>query len=238
MRKKVLGLIPARGGSKGVPRKNIKILGGRPLLYYTAKPALESKLLNKVIISTEDQEIADIARTLGIEVPFLRPQELALDTTPTLPALIHALEFMKNELNEEYDYLCLLQPTNPLRDVETIDACIAKIIEEDLDSVFTTLEVPTEVNPHWVYFEKENQTLELSTGGYEPIPRRQSLPRAYYREGSVYVTKTSVILEQNSLYGNKVGGYLLNQPCPINIDTMEDWEKAESYFKLNNLCAE
>jgi len=231
---RILGLIPARGGSKGVPKKNIKLLAGKPLLYYTAQHAFEADLLTKIIISTEDEEIAEVAQSLGIEVPFMRPQELATDTSPSIDAVVHAIIEME-KLGEYYDAVCLLQPTNPLRDKGTIDACIQKMIDEDLDCVITTLKVPHEHNPFWVYLEKEDGSLELSTGGTNPIPRRQSLPDAYFREGSVYVTKTNIILERNTLYGDRVGGYLLDQACPINIDTMADWEKAERYFAENKI---
>ncbi|MCX6351887.1 MAG: acylneuraminate cytidylyltransferase family protein [Bacteroidetes bacterium] len=231
---KVLGIITARGGSKGVPRKNIKLLAGKPLLYYTAIPALNAKSLSKVCLSTDDAEIAEVGKSLGVDVPFLRPAALAEDATPTLPVLQHALNFYK-EQGEVFDAICLLQPTNPLRQTHVIDACVNKLFEQDLDSVVTTLKVPYEYNPHWVFFEQDNGELKLSTGGTEPITRRQALPAAYHREGSVYVTKANVILEQNSLYGKRVGGYLLELPCPINIDTMDDWAVAEKYFEENKV---
>ncbi len=236
--RKVLGVIPARGGSKGVPRKNIRLLAGKPLLFYTALPALEAKMLSRVVLSTEDEEIAEVGRSLGLDVPFLRPPELAKDDTPTLPVLEHLLAELSLQ-GEEYDAICLLQPTNPLREAHVIDACINMLFDQDLDSVVTTLKVPHEYNPHWVFFANENTgLLELSTGGTVPIPRRQLLPEAYHREGSVYVTRTDVIHKEHSLFGERVGGYLLDMACPINIDTLDDWEKAEQYFKSNVICAE
>src|SRR5262245_13926725 len=119
----VLGLIPARGGSKGVPRKNIKPLAGKPLLNYTAEAALSSQKLTRVILSTEDEEIAEVGRACGIEVPFLRPAELAQDTTPTLPVVQHALQFLE-AMGSHFDAVCLLQPTNPFRRTVDIDNCI------------------------------------------------------------------------------------------------------------------
>src|SRR5262249_10704611 len=120
---RVLGLIPARGGSKGVPRKNIKLLCGQPLLSYTAREALASRKLSRIILSTEDQEIATVGRECGLEVPFLRPSELAEDNTPTLPVAQHAMRWMEQS-GDRFEALCLLQPTNPLRRTEDIDACI------------------------------------------------------------------------------------------------------------------
>jgi CMP-N-acetylneuraminic acid synthetase len=227
---KVLGLIPARGGSKGVPRKNIKLLAGKPLLHYTATPALKASSLTKVILSTDDEEIAEVGRSLGLSVPFLRPAELAQDATPTLPAVQHALRFLE-EAGEHYDAVCLLQPTNPLRKPEDIDNAVNMLIEKDLDCVISTLEVPHEHNPYWVFLPNEEGLLHLATGGTEPIPRRQLLPKAYHREGSIYVSKRDVIMEKNSLFGERIGGYLMQMACPINIDTLEDWEKAEAYFR-------
>jgi len=227
---KVLGLIPARGGSKGVPGKNIKLLSGKPLLSYTAEAALQAKSLAKVILSTDDEKIAEIGQKFGLEVPFLRPSELAQDSTPTLPVVQHALKFLK-DAGEEFDAVCLLQATNPLRKYEDIDACVQKLIDGNYDSVFSTLEIPTEYNPYWAFVENGEGYLHLATGGSEPIIRRQILPKAYYREGSIYVAKTEVILGKNSFYGKKIGGYLLDRSVSINIDTMQDWENAEEYFK-------
>jgi CMP-N,N'-diacetyllegionaminic acid synthase len=223
---KVIGLIPARGGSKGLPRKNIRVLNGEPLLYYTASAALTSRLLSRVILSTEDEEIARIGKECGLDVPFLRPMELAQDDTPTLPVVQHALKFFENR-GEYYDAVCLLQPTNPLRRAEQIDACIQLLEEQKVDTVFTVLQVPPKYNPHWVYFQSENGLLHISTGEQEPLPRRQMLPQAYHREGSVYVTRRDVIMKQNSLYGSKILGYELNPDESVNIDSLDDFTRAE-----------
>jgi CMP-N-acetylneuraminic acid synthetase len=224
---RVVGLIPARGGSKGVPRKNIKPLAGKPLLAYTAEAALAAKHLSRVVLSTDDEEIAAVGRACGLDVPFLRPAELAEDSTPTLPVVQHALRWLL-ESGDAFDAVCLLQPTNPLRRAADIDACIALLIEQQADTVFSMLAVPAEHNPHWVYFKSEDGSLRLATGETTPIPRRQLLPAAYHREGSVYVTRTNVVLEQNSLYGARVVGYEMDAAQSINIDTPEDWAKAEA----------
>ncbi|HET9530019.1 MAG TPA: acylneuraminate cytidylyltransferase family protein [Blastocatellia bacterium] len=222
---RVLGLIPARGGSKGVPRKNIKLLCGKPLLEYTAQAALASRLLSRVILSTEDEEIAEAGRRCGLEVPFLRPQELAADDTPMLPVIEHAVRWVE-ERGERFDAICLLQPTNPLRRAEEIDGCIELLIGTGADSVVTVLPVPAEYNPHWVYFQTEEGTLYLSTGEASPISRRQDLPPAFHREGSVYVTRRDVLMETGSLYGRRLVGYRLDPAGSVNIDTVEDWQRA------------
>ena len=223
----VLGLIPARGGSKGVPRKNIRQLAGKPLLAYTAEAALASSRLTRVILSTDDEEIAEVGRSCGLEVPFLRPAKLAEDTTPTLPVVQHAVQFLETR-GEQFDAICLLQPTNPLRQTSDIDGCIELLESAAADTVFTMLAVPAEHNPHWVYFRNNDGSLRLSTGEATPIPRRQSLPPAFHREGSVYVARRDVVMIENSLYGARVIGFEIERSRSVNIDNLEDWAKAES----------
>lgn len=223
---RVLGLIPARGGSKGVPRKNIKLLCGKPLLWYTAQAALEATRLARVVLTTDDEEIAAVGRDCGVEVPFLRPAELAQDSTPTLPVAQHAVRMLE-ESGDRFDALCLLQPTNPLRRSADIDACIDLLDSSEADAVATILPVPAEYNPHWVYFQDAEGLLRLSTGEDAPIPRRQSLPPAFHREGSVYVVRRDVLMDGNSFYGRRFAGFLLDAARHANIDTFEDWERAE-----------
>lgn len=234
---RILGLIPARGGSKGVPRKNIRSLSDKPLLQYTAEAALAARGLSRVILSTDDEEIADFGRRCGVDVPFIRPAQLAKDDTPMLPVVQHALRSME-EQGETFDAVCLLQPTNPLRRADDIDACIELLRQTDADSVITVLPVPAEHNPHWVYFRDEQNLLRLSTGEAVPITRRQDLPPAYHREGSVYVTKVDVVMEENSLYGGRVLGYEIELERSVNIDTPEDWSRAEAFLSANiqTLC--
>lgn len=234
----VLGLIPARGGSKGVPRKNIKLLAGRPLLAYTAEAALATNKLSRVILSTEDEEIAEVGRACGLEVPFLRPAELALDTTPSLPVIQHAVRTLEAQGSRSdavcrFDAICLLQPTNPLRRAADIDGCIELLEREQADTVFTMLAVPAEHNPHWVYFQNGDGSLRLSTGEAAPIPRRQLLPPAYHREGSVYVTRRDVVMLDNSLYGARILGFEIERQRSVNIDTLSDWHEAEARLQAD-----
>ncbi len=210
-----------------MPRKNIRLLAGKPLLAYTAEAALASSRLTRVILSTDDEEIAEVGRGCGLEVPFLRPAELAEDTTPTLPVVQHAVRFLEAQ-GERFDAICLLQPTNPLRQTSDIDGCIDLLESAEANTVFTMLAVPAEHNPHWVYFRNADGSLQLSTGEAMPIPRRQNLPPAFHREGSVYVTRRDVVMIENSLYGARVIGFEIERSRSVNIDNMEDWAKAES----------
>jgi CMP-N-acetylneuraminic acid synthetase len=230
---RVLGLIPARGGSKGVARKNARTLCGKPLLQYTAEAALGSHQLSRVLLSTDDQEIAEIGRACGLAVPFIRPDELARDDTPMLPVVQHALGWAEQQ-GDYFDAVCLLQPTNPTRRSELIDACIELFDERSADSVMTVIPLPQEHNPYWSYVQDELGLLQLATGGFEPIRRRQDLPPAFIRDGSVYVTRRDVLMERNSLYGTRVIGYELDAEQSVNIDNLDDWARAETMLSANN----
>ncbi|WP_111672145.1 acylneuraminate cytidylyltransferase family protein [Algoriphagus litoralis] len=224
---KILGLIPARGGSKGIPGKNIKSLAGQPLLAYTLNSARESSLLTKVILSSDDAEIIQVARQLNLEVPFVRPSDFASDAAPTLPVIIHALQFFE-EQGQQFDAVCLLQVTSPFRRPGMVDEAIQRFIDTRADSLISVLPVPHEFNPHWVFEPGSNGLLEIATGEKTIIPRRQDLPPAYFRDGSIYLTKTAVLLNQHSLYGEKIAHILGDPERYVNLDTMKDWEKAES----------
>ncbi len=227
---KVLGLIPARGGSKGVPRKNIRNLCGKPLLGYTAEAALKAKNLSRVVLSTEDEEIAEVGKNFGLDVPFLRPSELAEDKTPTLPVIQHTILKLQ-EMGENFEAVCLLQPTNPLRRSEDIDSCIKLLLDSGADSVISVLPVPHEYNPNWVFVGNGNGFVKLANGDSEPISRRQDLPPAFYRDGSIYVTRNDVVLKGNSLYGLKIQPYEMNPRFSANIDTVEDWKTVEKIIE-------
>jgi CMP-N-acetylneuraminic acid synthetase len=223
---RVLGVVPARGGSKGVPGKNVRLLSGKPLLQYTAEAARGSRLLSRVVLSTENEEIARIGLECGLEVPFLRPPQWAADDTPMLPVVQHAVSWMEDQ-GEFFDAVCLLQPTNPFRRSEDIDACIRLLEISGADAVVTVLPVPEEHNPHWVYFADESGLLRLSTGEAAPITRRQELPPAYHREGSVYVTRRDVLMKENSFYGRRLVGHCIEPKLSVNIDRPSDWVRAE-----------
>jgi len=223
---RVLGIVTARGGSKGVPRKNVRELAGKPLIAWTAEAALRATRLARIVLTTDDQEIAEVGRRYGLEVPFMRPPELALDSTPSLPVLQHAVATLE-AAGDRYEAICLLQPTNPLRRPETIDACIELLESTGSDSVFTVLPVPAEYNPHWVFFRSPNGALTTAMPG-PLIPRRQELPPAFHREGQVYVTRRDVLMNENSLYGTRLCGFPIDASWTANIDTPEDWARAEA----------
>jgi CMP-N,N'-diacetyllegionaminic acid synthase len=223
---RILAVIPARGGSKGVPRKNIRRLNGKPLLQYTTEAALAAQRLTRVIVSTDDDEIAELGRRCGVEVPFLRPPHLAEDGTPMIAVVQHALAHMEHA-GDRFDAVSVLQPTCPFRPRGEIDGCIETLERTGVDAVMTVAVVPSEYNPHWVYLAGEDGCLRLVTGAAEPIPNRQALPQAFHRDGSVYVTRRQVIVERHSFYGDRVLGCLVAPEGRVNIDTLDDWHAAE-----------
>ena len=223
---RVLGLIPARGGSRGIPRKNVRLLAGRPLLHYTAETALAARRLSRVVVSTDDLEIAQVAAECGVEVPFLRPGALAGHETPTLPVVQHALTWLERN-GDRFDAVCILQPTSPFRTTREIDDCIDLLEASGADTVMTMAPVPCEYNPHWVYVMDANGCLGLVTGAPAPITRRQDLPAAFHRDGSVYVSRYQVIAGTNSLYGACIRGCVVEAEGRVNLDTLEDWHHAE-----------
>jgi len=179
-----------------------------------------------VVLSTEDAEIAEVGRRCGLDVPFIRPAELAQDATPSLAVLQHALRWLEAR-GDCYGAVCLLEPTAPFRAENEIDACVELLCDSGADAVVTVRRVPDEFNPHWTYLRDQDGYLRLSTGDATPLGRRQDLPPAYHRDGSVYATRRDVVLERNSLYGNRLVGYLVDGTPRVNIDTPADWARAE-----------
>jgi CMP-N,N'-diacetyllegionaminic acid synthase len=228
---RILGIIPARGGSKGVPGKNIKLLNGKPLLQYTTEIALESQHLTDVILSSDDSQIITVAESLGIQVPFMRPSALADDQTPTIDVIIHALQWFENQAIF-FDAVCLLQVTSPFRTVEFLDRAIIKYMGSGCDSLVSVQKVPYEYNPHWTFEVNPAGNLKIATGEDQIISRRQELPDAYHRDGSIYITKTEVLLQQYSLYGKSTSFIESSPECYVNIDTLADWEKAEQISRI------
>jgi CMP-N,N'-diacetyllegionaminic acid synthase len=229
---RILGLIPARGGSKGIAGKNIKCLGGRPLIGYTSEIALQSHYLTEVILSSDDASIITIAKELGISVPFVRPNALAQDTTPSIDVILHALEWYQAHAIF-FDAVCLLQVTSPFRTVAFLDAAIEKFIKSGCDSLISVQQIPHEYNPHWAFEVNSEGNLKIATGEEQIISRRQELPVSYHRDGSIYITKTEVLLRDHSLFGKTTAFIESDSESYVNIDTMADWNIAEEMIKKN-----
>jgi len=229
---KILGLIPARSGSKGIPNKNSKELNGKPLIAYSIESALKSKLITTVAVSTDSDKILMISKKYGVNTLIKRPSQLASDDSPTIDTVVHALRVLE-EMGEKFDAVCLLQPTSPFRTSSLIDECIQKFSENRSDSLVSVREVPHEFNPHWVFEPNEKDCLIISTGEKNIITRRQDLPKAFIRDGEIYITKSSVILNQNSLYGKSMSYFVNTTQYYVNLDTEDDWENATELLNNN-----
>ena len=227
---KILGLIPARGGSKGVPGKNIKILAGKPLIAFTVEQVNDSSLIDRLILSTDDKEIAAVAKSIGLEVPFMRPDELANDTAGSLAVVQHALNFVESQ-GEKYDAVCLLQVTSPYRPDGCIDEAIELFKKTQPDSLVSVRKVPDEFNPHWTFEIGTDNRLNIATGEEKIIPRRQELPSAYHRDGAIYITSVETIRNKGSLLGDDIVAFPIDSPKLINIDTMDDWNEAVEFYE-------
>ncbi len=223
---RTLGVITARGGSKGVLRKNIRPLLGKPLVAYTIEAANASRLLTDSVVSTEDEEIAAVCREHGGNVPFMRPAELAEDLTPSLPVVQHAVREMERLSGQPYDAVVLLQPTSPLRRPEDIDACIQMLVESGADSVVSV----TEAKQHPLKMKRivgENIVINYIDQGADDMRPRQALPPVYVRSGDVYVSWRRVVMDENQLIGRDCRGYMIPAERTIDIDSEFDFLWAE-----------
>ncbi len=224
---KILAVIPARGGSKAIPGKNIRILGLKPLIEYTFDAAKASVLLDRIILSTDDKEIARIGKMNKIEVPFLRPAQLAKDTSPTLPVIRHAVKFLEENDNYRADMIVILQPTSPLRRSEHIDEALEILIDTKADSVVSVTELPHQHNPYSVMKIDNGRLIPFIEDG-ERYTQRQQKPLLYARNGaSIYAFKYETLINEDSLYGNDCRPYIMNKADSIDIDDVADFELAE-----------
>ena len=219
-RVKILGLIPARGGSKGILRKNIKVIAGKPLIAWTIEAALRSRFLDAVIVSTDDEEIATVARQCGAQVPFMRPAALADDFTPGLDPVFHALSKLP-----EFDSVLLLQPTSPLRTTDDIDSCIDMAKKNSAPCVVSVSE--PDVHPYWVYRLNDDQTMRALVETHEAVNRRQDLPLVYALNGALYFANSLWLTRQQKFMTDETAAYVMSPERSIDIDTPLDWKLAE-----------
>lgn len=227
---KILAVIPARGGSKEIPRKNIKKIGGKPLIAYTIEAALKSKYLDRIIVSTDDEEIAEIAKKCGAEVPFIRPKELAEDDVPLVPDVLrHSVEELKRNENFDVDIIVMLQPTSPLRKTKYIDLAIEKLINTKCDWVVTVLKV----NHHPFRMRRmKGDKLELLFAAKKTWAQRQDLPPVYYLTGALYATRKDVIMKKDVFQNKDWRGIAMEEEDGIDIDTLTDFLVVDAILKM------
>jgi CMP-N-acetylneuraminic acid synthetase len=221
-----LGVIPARGGSKSVPRKNITLVQGKPLIAYTIEAAQHSRLLTHFLVSSDDAEIISVARQYGAPVPFVRPAELATDTAPSLPVVQHAVGEMERLHGITYDYVVLLQPTTPLRLAEDIDAALEKLVATGADSVISVCDVGA-YHPARMRQIVDDRLVELPIREPKEMARRQDLPPVYIRNGAIYAVKRDVVMLENSMSGSDCRAYIMPEERSVNVDSKLDLLLAE-----------
>ena len=222
---RVVGIIPARGGSKGLPGKHLRSLGGRPLIAWTFDAARASRTLSRVVLSTDAPEVAALARESGVDVPFMRPDALASDDAPMLDVLVHAVEAL-TAAGDHPDVVVLLQPTSPLRTAAHIDAAVTLLETSGADAVVSVVEVPHRFNPVSVLRMDGDRVAPWSPG--PAVTRRQDKPRVFARNGpAVLAVRTRVLLEERSLYGQDTRAISMTDAESVDIDTAWDLAVAE-----------
>jgi len=228
--KTFLAIIPARGGSKGLPGKNIKELCTKPLIAWSIEAGLKSSYIDEVMVSTDDQGIADIAKTYGANVPFLRPDDLASDTATSFDAVKHTIDYYKNVLHKTYDYIVLLEPTSPLRESSDIDNAIEQLLSSEADSI-VGISKTEDQNP--AFLIKKNRQNFIT--GYEnadmKVLRRQDIQDVYFFEGTVYISQTNALLTQKTFYHSQTIGYEVPKYKSLEIDDMDDFIMVEAMMK-------
>jgi CMP-N,N'-diacetyllegionaminic acid synthase len=210
--KRILAIIPARGGSKGLSRKNLRELCGKPLIAWTIAAAQKSHYIDRLILSSEDEEIISIAQEWGCEVPFIRPQELAQDDTGGLEPVLHAIHY----LEEQYDYVMLLQVTSPLRTTEDIDGCIAWCLEKKAKSCIGISEARE--SPYWMFHVESNDKLTPCIATDQEYRRRQDLPTTYMVNGALYIAETNWLVANQDFSSPDTIGYILPTERSIDVD--------------------
>jgi N-acylneuraminate cytidylyltransferase len=222
---RVLGVIPARGGSKGVPRKNLRPLGGRPLIAWTIVAARDAERLTRTIVTTDDDEIAEVARGLGADVPFRRPAELASDTASGLDNARHALQTVEELEGQRYDAAMLLQPTAPFRTAADIDGAVARLEETGADSVISVVDVGGHHPARMKYLDGD-RLVDPPFCEERENQNRQELAPMYLRNGAIYLTRRDVLLG-GSFKGSDCRAWIMPDDRSVNNDTMHDFELAE-----------
>ncbi len=219
---KILGVIPARGGSKSVPHKNLAPLNGKPMMVYTIEAAQNSQLMTHFVVSSEDEKIIQVARQYGAPAPFIRPAEFATDEAPSLPVVQHAVREMESRLDIVFDYVVMLQATSPLRTGADIDTALEKLIRTGADSVVSVVRIAHH-HPARMRFIEDDLLVQLPMGEQKELQRRQDLPPVYIRNGAIFATRREVVMEKNSFLGKVSRPYLMPESRSANVDTKFDF---------------
>lgn len=232
---RILGVILARGGSKGIPKKNIRLLNGIPLIAYTIKEGLKSKYISRLIVSSDDDEIRKVAKDYGAEAPFRRPPELATDTAQSLPCLQHAVKWAEDNEGQKYDYIIELMCTNPFKTVEDVDAVLEKLIQTGADSVIGVAKVEGH-HPARIKKIINDRLVDFCVPEPNEARRQDLKPPAYIRNGSIYAMKRDILMIEGKRYGTENSRpYIFPPERSIDLHSKQDWIAAEYLLrhKLN-----
>lgn len=221
----MLAIIPARGGSKGIPHKNIKMLAGKPLIYYTIKAARESKFIDKIIVSTDSTEISYVAKSFGAEIPFLRPNELAEDTSKAIDAYLYTVEKLNKEFGESIEDFVVLLPTAPLRTAKDIDNAIEIFYERKAETVISVAEA--EHPPTWYKKINTGGVLEDYFKFSDNSLNRQEAEKTYLPNGAIYIFNYKSLKNNYNYYNEKTFPYIMTKENSVDIDTELDFQLAE-----------
>lgn len=219
----LLALIPARGGSKGVPRKNVRLLAGKPMIAWTIEAARQARGVDRIVVSTDDDEIARVAREFGAEIPFMRPDALAQDNTSSMDVVFHALDNLP-----EHDDILLLQPTSPLRTAEDIEAIVRLRMESNAPAAVSVTEM--DHPPEWMYRMGAGMHLQPVLNTQSPVRRQDAMP-AYALNGALYLARVNWLREQRSFVTDQTIGYVMPAARSPDIDTPLDWRWVEFLMK-------
>lgn len=226
----VVAVVPARGGSKGLPGKNLRRLGGLPLVAHTILAAKQARTLDRVILSTDSREIARVGKRYGAEVPFLRPPELATDEAPMAPVLVHTVAWIEGNEGKLVDVVVILQPTSPLREAAHIDAGVRLLLESGAESVVGLCEV--QHSPYWMRVIRDGRVEPFQPDTLESrFQRRQELPKVYQVNGAFYASRRAVIMERGQVLGEDVRGLIMEQEASVDIDSSVDLMLAEAILR-------
>jgi N-acylneuraminate cytidylyltransferase/CMP-N,N'-diacetyllegionaminic acid synthase len=225
----IVAIITARGGSKGIPQKNLRTVLEKPLIAYTIEAALNAKTVTRTMISTDDETIAQVSEEYGAEVPFLRPHHLATDTTPTIAVLQHAVTYLAEQESYATDIIVCLQPTSPLRSAEDIDQAVNLCMQSGTDSVVSLCQAKH--HPFWMKKIVDGRVHSFIEEDEQQYTRRQDLPPVYQLNGALYVTRTKILLEENRMLGEHTIPYIMPPERSIDIDTQIDLKLAECILK-------
>jgi N-acylneuraminate cytidylyltransferase/CMP-N,N'-diacetyllegionaminic acid synthase len=232
--KSIIALIPARSGSKGLPKKNIKIFNGKPLLVWTIEAALSCSFIDKIIVSTDCGETASIAIQAGAEVPFIRPKHLASDTSKSVDVIKHALKFLETNDNRSFDYIILLEPTSPLRESNDIKDAMNKLLDNPESKTLVSVSLTESQNPSFLFNLNSDETISQYEFSQNQILRRQDLKSIYFPEGSVYIAETTFLWETSSFYYEKTLGFIIPKRKSKEIDDIYDFVMCEALMQWEN----